>query len=142
MSYHPSYLSYDKREEALQSHHFRCQCLLCEFERAHPEATRRRSSLLEEFDGIGNVSNIAMIPRLKSIVDELRKTYQVASTNTKKKEAITASTSVTSAFLPHQLKFGMMIPLISLSELLIADNQLRENQDRSWRSQEPEEART
>ncbi|RUS13460.1 hypothetical protein BC937DRAFT_95280 [Endogone sp. FLAS-F59071] len=152
VSYVLPFDEYDKREKTFNDREFRCQCQLCEFERAQPEATRHRASLLDQFYEMHNAiakNDHSIIPRLMKIIDELRKTYETAAStginastsvsanaakrkggkkNKKKTIAAASSSSTTPTFVlpPRQLQLGMFPPISVLFHLYRSCAQLQQ----------------
>ncbi|RUS35526.1 hypothetical protein BC938DRAFT_480333 [Jimgerdemannia flammicorona] len=124
--------TYEGRTKKLEKRNFECHCPLCDFERAQPEATCRRAKLLDEFTRMRpeiQMGNVGKMPRLKVIMDEIRKTYSTASATIstssrrgkKGKKKVTAggvaTTTSPPAMEPHQLPIGLFRTLSAYSHL-------------------------
>ncbi|RUS23993.1 hypothetical protein BC938DRAFT_474294 [Jimgerdemannia flammicorona] len=120
---------YQERKERLQPRKFDCQCPLCEFERSEPAAKHtRRHQLLEDFGklvpkiGTGSAD---MIPRVESIVSDLRKTYPSVippKTEGSRKKKKSPKVDLGTSILPQQFRLALINPLDHLGRLYLLHN--------------------
>ncbi|RUP42945.1 hypothetical protein BC936DRAFT_137855 [Jimgerdemannia flammicorona] len=111
--YLPCTNTYNERVKKLKARSFRCSCQLCVFERAHPSHAREtRQRLLKEHERLRDrirTGDPAMIPPLTNIIAQLRDTYPPLPTTS----LLLSPTTLP----PHQLRLGLIHPLISLYHL-------------------------
>ncbi|RUS35409.1 hypothetical protein BC938DRAFT_484185 [Jimgerdemannia flammicorona] len=118
---------YEVPIKKLKKRNFECHCPLCDFERAQPEERHCRAELFDEFTQPEiQIGNVGMMPRLKIIMDEFRKTHlstgAITSTRSRLgKKNITASGVATKmappALQPHQHPIGLVRTLSAFAEL-------------------------